>query len=262
MEQQNDEFSIDLLELFFVLRDRIIIIILTAVIFAAGAAAYTHYLVTPLYASSSSIYVLSSKNMMENYSDFMIGASLTSDYMQMIKSYTVLNNVITNLELEEELTVEELEDCTSVTNPTDTRMLIITAKYSDPRIAKEIVDELARVAIERMHKIMNIDKPNIYEYGQISENPVSPNMKKNMLIAGLIGMLAASAVFIVLYLKDDSICTPEDVEKYLNLNTLAAIPMEAGSAEQIRLDERKRIGKGRKKHKRSSRKEMGGGDSL
>ena len=113
-----------------------------------------------------------------------------------------------------------------------------------------------------MHKIMNIDKPNIYEYGQISENPVSPNMKKNMLIAGLIGMLAASAVFIVLYLKDDSICTPEDVEKYLNLNTLAAIPMEAGSAEQIRLDERKRIGKGRKKHKRSSRKEIGGGDSL
>lgn len=259
MEQQNDEFAIDLLELFFVLRDRIIIIILTAVIFAAGAAAYTHYLVTPLYASSSSIYVLSSKNMMENYSDFMIGASLTSDYMQMIKSYTVLNSVITNLELEEELTVEGLEDCTSVTNPTDTRMLIITAKYDDPRIAKEIVDELARVAIERMHKIMDIDKPNIYEYGQISENPVSPNMKKNMLIAGLIGMLAASAVFIVLYLKDDSICTPEDVEKYLNLNTLAAIPMEAGSTEQIRLDERKRIGKGRKKHKRSSRKESGKG---
>ncbi len=262
MEQQNDEFAIDLLELFYVLRSRIVIIILTAVIFAAGAVAYTHYLVTPMYASSSSVYVLTNKNMMVNYSDFMVGTSLTSDYMQMVKSYTVLDSVIKNLGLEEELEVEDLDALVSVSNPTDTRMLNITVRYNDPRIAKEIVDELAEVSVERIKEIMDVQQPNIYEKGRISEYPVSPSMKKNVLIAGLLGALLAAAVFIVLYLKDDSICTPEDVEKYLKLNTLAAIPMEAGSAEQIRLDERKRIGKRKSKHKRSSRKENGGGDSL
>lgn len=261
MEQQNDEFAIDLLELFYVLRKRIVIIILTAVIFAAGAVAYTHYLITPMYASSSSIYVLTSSTMNLNYSDFMVGTSLTSDYMQMVKSYTVLDTVIDNLGMEEELTVEELDGMISVSNPTDTRMLNITARYNDPMIAKEIVDELATVSVERIAEIMAVEQPNIYEYGQVSENPVSPNMKKNALIAGLIGALLAAAVFIVLYLKDDSICTPEDIERYLKLNTLAAIPMESGSIEQIRIDERKRLG--RKKSKRKNgRKKIGGGDSL
>ena len=42
---------------------------------------------------------------------------------------------------------------------------------------------------------------------------------------------------------NDSIQSPEDVEKYLGLNVLAAIPVEEGSKEQIRIDERKRLGK-------------------
>lgn len=254
MEQQNqnDELSIDLLELFYVLRDRILIIILTAVIFAAGSGAITHYLITPLYASSSSIYVLTNKDMMVNYSDFMVGTSLTSDYVQMVKSYTVLYRTLKNLGLNEELEVDEFAEMVSVTNPTDTRMLTLTVKYPDPMIAKEMVDELATVSVQRIHEIMSVEKPNIYEWGRVGEHPVSPSLKKNVLIAGLLGALLASAVFIVLYLKDDSICTPEDIEKYLKLNTLAAIPMEAGSAEQIRLDERKRIGKRKSKHKHSS----------
>lgn len=51
------------------------------------------------------------------------------------------------------------------------------------------------------------------------------------------------AIFIILYLMNDSIQSPEDVEKYLGLNVLAAIPVEEGSKEQIRIDERKRLGK-------------------
>lgn len=250
MEQQNDEFAIDLLELFYVIRSRILIIILSAVVFAAGAIAYTHYLITPLYSSTSSIYVLSKESVI-SYSDFMVGTSLTNDYMQMIKTYTVLDRVIKNLNLEDELTVDMLKGCISVYNPEDTRMLTITVRYYDPNIAKEIVDEVAEVSVERISQIMDVEEPNIYETGQVSESPVSPNVKKNALIAGLFGALLAAAIFIILYLKDDSICTPEDVEKYLKLNTLAVIPVESGSTEQIRIDERKRTGrkKRRSRHK-------------
>ena len=59
MERSNDEFEINLVELFYVLKARILVIILVAAIFGIGAGIFTHYFVTPMYSSSSSIYVLS-----------------------------------------------------------------------------------------------------------------------------------------------------------------------------------------------------------
>ena len=49
MEQSNDEFEINLVELFYVLRSKLLLIILTAAIFGIGAGVYTHYFVTPMY---------------------------------------------------------------------------------------------------------------------------------------------------------------------------------------------------------------------
>lgn len=242
MEQSNDEFEINLVELFYVLRSKLLLIILTAAIFGIGAGVYTHYFVTPMYSSSSSIYVLSKQSIV-SYSDFMVGSSLTSDYTEMIKSSTVMERVIRNLGLKGEFTADSLRSCVSISNPTDTRMLNITAVNKDPRIAKAIVDEVAEVSVERIKEIMNVEQPNIYETGRIATNPISPNLKKNVFIAGLFGAVLAAAIFIILYLMNDSIQSPEDVEKYLGLNVLAAIPVEEGSKEQIRIDERKRLGK-------------------
>lgn len=242
MERSNDEFEINLVELFYVLKARILVIILVAAIFGIGAGIFTHYFVTPMYSSSSSIYVLS-KDSVVSYSDFMVGSSLTKDYIEIIKSRTVMDRVISNLGIENEFTTDSFRKCISISNPTDTRMLNITAVNEDPRIAKAIVDEVAEVSIQRISEIMDVEEPNIYETGRIASNPISPNLKKNVFVAGVLGAFIAAALFIVLYLMNDSIQSPEDVEKYLNLNVLAAIPIEEGSTEQIKIDERKRLRK-------------------
>ena len=56
--------------------------------------------------------------------------------------------------------------------------------------------------------------------------PVSPNVKKNMIMGGLIGAVLAVGVFTLLFLLDDTIKSEEDVRRYLQLNTLASIPKE------------------------------------
>ncbi len=241
MEQSNDESEINIIELFYVIKSKLLIIILTALVFGIGAGVFTHYMITPMYSSSSSVYVLS-KEAVISYSDFMVGTSLTSDYMEMIKSDTVMERVLNNLGLEDELSVSQLREGISISNPTDTRMLNITAVNKDPRLAKAIADEVAEVSVQRISEIMDVEEPNIYEHGKISEYPISPNLKKNVFIAGMLGAVIAAAIFIVLHLMDDRIHSPEDVEKYLKLNVLAAIPVEDGKVEQIRIDERKRLG--------------------
>lgn len=239
METRNEEMEIDLMEIFYILRSRIVIILLTAVIFGVLAGIGTHYLIKPTYSSTSSVYVLT-KDTVISYADLQVGSSLTSDYIEMIQSPTVLETVIDNLGMKEELTYKKLLSCVSVQNPADTRILNITVKYNDPRVAKAIVDELTEVSAERISEIMDMDKPNIFEAGKIDPIPISPSLKKNIAIAAILGCLLASAIVIVTHLMDDTIHSPEDIEKYLKLNTLVAIPVSEGSEAQIRADNRKR----------------------
>ena len=56
--------------------------------------------------------------------------------------------------------------------------------------------------------------------------PVSPNVKKNAVMGGLVGAVLAAGVFTLLFLMDDTIKSEEDVRRYLQLNTLAAMPKE------------------------------------
>lgn len=246
MERQNDEIEIDLLEILYVVRGRIVMIILTALVFGIASGLFTHYMITPKYSSTSSIYVLtSSKDIGLSVADLQIGNSLTSDYIEMIQSRTVLEKVISNLGMEDELTYRGLLGCVSISNPSDTRILKLTVTYDDPRIAKELVDELAKVSIVRISKMMDTKMPNIFETGRVNTNPVSPNTKKNIVIAFLAGMILAMGVVIVIHIMDDTIHSSEDIEKYLKLNTLAAIPVSDDSEAQIRKDDRKRRGGGR-----------------
>ena len=45
---------------------------------------------------------------------------------------------------------------------------------------------------------------------------------KNVLLGGMVGLFLAAALIIMRHLMDDTIKTEEDVEKYLQLNTIAA----------------------------------------
>ena len=98
MEHQNDEIEIDLMEILYVIRSKIVMIILTAMIFGIASGLFTHYMITPKYSSTSSIYVLTNESIV-SMSDLQIGNSLTSDYIQMIQSRTVIETVIKKLEM-------------------------------------------------------------------------------------------------------------------------------------------------------------------
>lgn len=239
MEQHNDEIEIDLMEILFIIRSKIIIILLTGAIFGIAAGLFTHYFVTPKYSSTSGIYVLTNESSL-SIADLQIGNSLTSDYIQMIQSRTVIENVISDLNLEDTLDYEKLLSCISVNNPTDTRILNLTVTYDDPRMAKEIVDKLAEVCIERISFIMDTKAPNVFEKGCVDTVPVSPHIKKNIIIAAFAGMLLASLIVILIHIMDDTIHSSEDIEKYLKLNTLAAIPIGEGAEASVRLDDIKR----------------------
>ena len=257
MEQNmNDEIEIDLLELFHLIRVRIWIIIASAILTAACAGLISSFVLTPIYTSTSKLYIVNKSTSLSSLAlqDLQLGAQLTQDYMVLVKSRPVVTQVIDNLELN--MSYEEMLNVISINNPTNTRILEIKADYPDPFLAKRIVDEFASVSADRIAKIMDTSSPTVVEEGYMQPKPSSPNVKKNAVIGGLAGAVLAAGIIIALFMLDDTIKDSEDVEKYLGLNTLGIIPVEAGGQRQMEQDKRKR--KRQQKKSRQKAKRSGG----
>ncbi len=67
-------------------------------------------------------------------------------------------------------------------------------------------------------------KTDIYSKGRISNNPSNISLTKNIFIAALIGAVLVCAILVAIFIFDDKIKTPDDIQKHLGLSVLGAIP--------------------------------------
>jgi capsular polysaccharide biosynthesis protein len=226
---ENYDDEIDLMEIFFVLKKRLVAIILCAIIGAFAAFGYTYYLVEPLYTSSSMIYIFSKTTSVTTALDLQIGSQLTVDFEILGKSRPVLERVISELNLDTDY--ESLLETITVENPKDSRIIKITVKNTDPQLACDIANALADNLSARVAEVIDTDKPSSVEMAVPAIRPTSPSKSKNTMFGGIVGMLAAISVILVRYFSDMSIRDEDDVRKYLGLGTLAAIPFEKSIVE-------------------------------
>ena len=197
---------------------------------ALGAFLFTQLLVTPTYESTTKIYILNKQeNASVTYSDIQLGTQLTKDYAELIQSRFVLEEVVQGMGLD--LTYEQMKEKVSVTTPTDTRILAITVKDSDPVMAMKMANAIREAAAVHIMNVMDIQAVNVAETANMPMKKSSPSVLNNTFIGGLLGVFLIIAVVLVRYLMDDTVKTPEDVEKYLQLSTLAVIPLNEGESE-------------------------------
>ena len=251
-EERNDEIEIDLRELFFVLLGKIWIIILATALGLGLAAGYTTAFMNPVYSSTSMLYVMTKSTSITSLTDLQVGSSLTQDYQVFITSRPVVDKVIEDLELD--MDYEQFVGTVSVENPTNTRFIYITVNNHDPYMAKTIVDKLTDVSAERMGTIMETEKPNVADYGNVPEHPTSPSLTKNALIGAVLGFVISVGIILVLYLMNDAIQTTEDVEKYLGINTLGLIPLQEGTSKKATHGRDKDAARARKERRKKARR--------
>lgn len=222
---EQEEITIDLGMLISALWKKAHIILLSAVVFALLGFVGTKLFVTPQYDSVTKIYIVPKQNENTvNSSDLQAGALLTKDYMEMIKSRPVLEEVSSVLNLKE--TPKELSEMITVETPADTRVLKIIVRHTDPKKAKNIADAVRESASIHIQEVMNIDAVNTVEEANLPMQKSSPSTAKNVLLAGILGVLLAIGFVFLNFMRDDTIKTPADIEKYLEMNVLASIPIK------------------------------------
>ena len=214
----DDEVEIDLRELYYALKKRVLVILAAVLAGAVIAGAATKLLMTPVYSATSTMLVLTKETTLSSLADLQ----LTKDYNILITSRTVLQDVVDELNLD--MTYKELMECITIENPSDTRILSITAIDKDPKMAKKIADTLAKTSADFIGDKMEVTPPKVIEEGEVPTIQTSPSTKKNVLIGALAGLILSAGIIILLTLMDDTIKSEEDIENYLGLTTLASIP--------------------------------------
>ena len=246
MEQQNlqdnTDIEIDVLELFHVLLNKFWIILLAGIIAGLAFIGGTILFITPQYESTTKMYVLSKQdNNTLTQQDMQTSLSLTKDYAELIKSRTVTEGVIAQLNLD--LTHEELLKKMAVDSATDTRILSITVTDADPYEACKIANAIRDVAANHIKNVMDIDAVNVVETANIPDQQSSKKKNKNGIIGVLLGVLLSVAIILIAYISNDTVKTQEDVEKYLGLSVLGTIPLTETDRKKKKKKQKKARGR-------------------
>lgn len=224
-QQKTDVIEINLKEISDALFQRIIVLVMTGILFAAAVFTYTKLFVSPVYQSTTKIVVLTKQGdgSLTN-SDLQASSLLTKDYAELVRSRTVIENVISQLNLTEDY--ESMLGKIQVETLSDTRMLSITVTDEDPYEAARIADTVREEASAHIQQVMDTKAVNVVDTANIPTEAYSPNTKKSTVLAGVAGILLAALLISIRALTDDTIKTADDVEKYLSLSVLESIPLE------------------------------------
>lgn len=226
---EGEEYTIDLMELFWAIVSRWKLLLCVVLLCAMAAGAINFFWVEPVYEASSKIYISSSSKVI-NIQELQLSNELTVDYEQILLSRTVLKKVISKLELP--MTYKELAKMVTVSNPKDSHCLDITVTGPVPEDAVEIANCLVRTGVDQVYRIIGHEEPSIIDPAEMDAVVnVKPSLAKYALLGGLLGAVCVCGGVTVEFLMDNTLKTEEDVRRYMDLPVLAAIPSSERSEE-------------------------------
>lgn len=226
---QEDEIEIDIRGIVLDLWRKLPLIILIGILTAMLGFGYGVFMVTPMYRSSTQMFIstqMSEGSVSALMYDMQIGTMLTQDYAVMIKSRHVLEQVIEDLEMED-TSYQQLVSQISVTLPEDTRIVTISVVDANPVDAMKIADTVRERAAEHITNVMGVEAVNVVDTADLPTTSISSSPLKYAFLGGFAGCFLMCAVFALRFILNDSVKTPDDVEKKLGLSVLAVVPQNS-----------------------------------
>lgn len=221
---KEEELTIDLGQLFQLLKKNLRLIVLSMVICAVAAFAITTFLLPKKYASESSIFIVSKVNQETGTVDanaLSANSKQVNNYMELIKGKNILNKVAEQLNIED---VKEVQNAISVSNKSETEIIDIKATTDDPTKSQQIVKATTDIFFKEVKETLKIENMTVLNDPEVEETPVSPSKKMNTLIGALLGLLCSGGYVFLTYLLDKRLRTKQEAENFLGIPVLAEIP--------------------------------------
>ncbi len=220
--QEANTIEIDVLSLLRTIWRKKFLILLTAILTTGLAFAYSAFLATPEYDSTTRLYVVnqsSDNGAAITNQDLQAGSFLVKDYKEIILSQDVLKNVTTTLGI-----TDDIKEKITVNIPVDTRILSISVRDSDPNQAATIANTLRDEAAKKIIEVTKVSDVTTLEAALPAEKPSTPRTKRNLVLGFIVGAFLATALVLVLEVLDDRVKRPQDIEEGLGMTLLGVVP--------------------------------------
>lgn len=222
------EDTIDLKELLKIIKNKIWMIVCIGIIFGILSGIVSQFFITPEYKSSTTLIVNKqngdSTTQLNNSDDLNYVQKIAYTYSEIITSRTVLTKTINELNLD--MSYKNLASCVEVTNISNTQIIKIDVEYKNPKIARDICNTIPSIFDKEVQRIMKASGVEVIDKAVASNNPVKPNKKTNVILAGIFGIFIGICIAIIQALLNTKIKTTSDIKEKLDMNVLGVIPKQ------------------------------------
>lgn len=221
-----------------VLRKNWLLIVVITLIGVGAAAAYS-LTRTPLYESTSKVFV--SAQGTSSVAELQQGNTFTqarvSTYVSLVSTQTVLVPVIGELELN--TSSEELAEKVSASAALNTLIINITVSDSDPVLAAELADAIAEslaVTVEAIERPAGSEVSPVrltqVQQAQVASAPASPNVPVNLALGLLVGLALSVGIAVLREVLDTRVRNERDVREITESPILGGIAFDPKAKER------------------------------
>lgn len=232
-----DEYELPVKAILQTIRRRLWLILLTALVFVAGATVFG-FVQTPVYEAS--IKILVGQEQRNDAPSSNLGSDvqglqqLTETVSQAVETRPVASAVIQRLDLQK--SPEQFLRNLRVQQVSSTQFIEVSYRDPDPKLAKRIVDTTGEEFSKKITTVStsaNAITATVWERSPVPSKPTLPNFLYYTLAASAAGLtLGLGLAFLSEYL-DESWHSPEEVERISGVPTFGVIPrFEASSGKE------------------------------
>ena len=218
--------EINLKELFDYIKERILIMAVIVLAVLIIGSAYSLFIKTPLYKSTSTLVLVSDEGTTTTTAyttqDVTLNNQLLSTYSKIVTSHRVIDTVIDNLKLD--YSYAEVVKEVAVTTETGTQIIKVSVSDPDKALAASITNEIVKVFGEEIKSIYKLQNVSVVDKAEEAKSPANVNYIKEAIIYILVGVVLAFGTIFVIFYFDTSIKTPEEIENKLGLPVIGVIP--------------------------------------
>jgi capsular polysaccharide biosynthesis protein len=200
--------EIDLKEIYVILKRRLWIIVLFAMLITVLGGLYNKYTTSYLYESSTRVLIKTGSDQMKTL-------------VVMAKDPAIMEKVISKLELPR--SPEGLASQITVNSIGDSQVVLITVVDSNPTTAAMIANVTANVFKEEIAKILNFKDLQLLKEAKENPYPINDNKTRFLFISMIMGIVIGIGFVFFLHSLDDTIKKEEDIEEIIGLPVIGNI---------------------------------------
>lgn len=193
---------------------------------------YIKFVQVPMYHSSTTL-ILVSDNQQQSaasiQSDVTLNKNLVATYSEIVKSRSVLQQVIKELKLDDN--VASLSSRISVSSVENTEIIRIQVSDANNEKAQKIAETTAKIFISEVKKLYNLTNVSTIDEASLETSPYNINVIKQLTIALLLGLIGSVGIMFLIFYFDTTIKSSKDIEDKLGLAVVGNIPIVTKKGE-------------------------------